>query len=164
VTASMLTKSFDAASCSVPSPATAFLTTDQTAFLWFNVTGANAGDVPSVNWYLPSGPVYQSANWDPVASAGNWCFWASIDIANNPPASSPGNWVVRVFWNGPSLFTQNFTILAPNSNPQTSDHEPQSVWGGRRKQHRDAPNPWQQFPAKLHDYFQRPVACSDGAS
>ena len=118
VTASMLTKSFDAASCSVPSPATAFLTTDQTAFLWFNVTGANAGDVPSVNWYLPSGPVYQSANWNPVASDGNWCFWASIDIANNPPASSPGNWVARVFWNGSSLFTQNFTILAPNSNPQ----------------------------------------------
>ena len=132
VTASMVTKSFDAASCSVPSPATAFLTTDQTAFLWFNVTGANAGDVPSANWYLPSGPVYQSASWNPVASTGNWCFWASIDIANNAPASSPGNWVVRVFWNGTSLFTQNFTILAPNSNsqPQVTSLNPSAAAAG----------------------------------
>ena len=131
-TASMVTKSFDTASCSVPLPATAFLTTDKTAFVWFSVNGADANDVPSVTWYTPGGPVYQSSNWSPVASAGNWCFVSSIDIANNPPVSSPGNWAVRGFWNGSSLFTRTFTILAPNSNtqPQITSLNPSSAVAG----------------------------------
>ena len=48
-----------------------------------------------------------------MASAGTWCYWWSINVAGNPPASSPGNWSVRVFWNSSTLFSLNFTILAP---------------------------------------------------
>jgi uncharacterized protein (TIGR03437 family) len=112
VTDYMVTKAVSTSGCTAPAPATAFLTTDQSVWLWFNVIGANAGDVPSATWYSPNGAAYQSGNWDPVASAGTWCYWWSINVAGNPPASSPGNWSVRVSWNGSALFSLNFTILA----------------------------------------------------
>ena len=113
VTDRMLTKTVDTSTgCSAPTPATAFLTTDQRVWVWFNVTGANAGDIASATWYYPNGTAYKSANWNPVASSGSWCFPWSMDIAGNAPASSPGNWSVRVSWNGSLLFTLNFTIAA----------------------------------------------------
>ena len=113
VTDRMLTKTVDTSGgCSAPTPATAFLTTDQRVWVWFNVTGANTGDVASATWYYPDGTAYKSGNWNAVTSSGSWCFPWSIDIAGNPPASSPGNWSVRVSWNGSSLFTLNFTIGA----------------------------------------------------
>jgi uncharacterized protein (TIGR03437 family) len=117
VTSQMVTKSVNTSTCSTPTAVTAFLTTDQTVYLWFSVTGANAGDVPSATWYSPNGAVYASSTWSPVASAGSWCYWAPESIAGNPPASAPGNWSVRVFWNGSALFTLNFTIAAPSAVP-----------------------------------------------
>lgn len=114
VTNRMLTKAVDTSGgCPVPTPATSFLTTDQKVWIWFNVTGANAGDLPSATWYSPGGAAYLSGNWNPVASAGTWCFWWSIDVAGSAAASSPGNWSIGISWNGSSLFTVNFTILAP---------------------------------------------------
>src|ERR1035437_7456825 len=104
--------------CVVPTPATAFLTTDQSVWLWFNVSDAKAGDIASATGYYPSGTAYQSATWDAVPSSGARCFWWPISIAGNPPSSSPGNWSIRVSWNGSSLFTLNFTIGA--SGPSIS--------------------------------------------
>ena len=114
VTDHMLTKAVNTSGgCIVPTPATSFLTTDQSVWLWFNVTGANAGDVASATWYSPNGAAYSSTTWNPLASAGTWCYWSSISVVGYPPASSPGNWSVRVSWNGSALFSLNFTILAP---------------------------------------------------
>src|ERR1035441_10362335 len=98
--------------CVVPTPATTFLTTDQSVWVWFNVSDAKAGDVASATANYPSGTTYQSVTWDSVPSGGNRCFWWPVNIAGNPPASSPGNWSIRVSWNGSSLFTLNFTIAA----------------------------------------------------
>jgi uncharacterized protein (TIGR03437 family) len=117
VTNQMVTKAVNTSGCSVPTAATAFLTTDQTVYLWFNASGANAGDVSSATWYSPNGAVYTSSSWSPVASAGSWCFWSSVNIAGNPPASTPGSWSVRVFWNGSAVFTLSFTIAAPSGGP-----------------------------------------------
>ena len=114
VTAYMVTKAVSTTGCTVPAAATAFSTTDQSVWLWFNVTGANAGDVASATWYSPNGAAYNSTSWNPVASAGTWCYWSSINVAGYPPASSPGNWSVHVSWNGSALFSLNFTILAPS--------------------------------------------------
>ena len=113
----MVTKAVNTSACSVPMATTAFLTTDQAVFLWFDVSGANAGDVPSATWYGPSGAVYETTSWNPVASAGSWCYWGSIYIAGYPPASTPGNWSVAVFWNGSALFTLSFTIATPSVGP-----------------------------------------------
>src|ERR1035441_5181587 len=55
VTDQMVTKALDTTSCSVPVAASTFLTTDQTAYLFFDVGGANAGDVPTATWYGPNG-------------------------------------------------------------------------------------------------------------
>src|ERR1035441_5430363 len=98
--------------CVVPTPATTFLTTDQSVWVWFNVSDAKAGDVASATANYPSGTTYQSVTWDSVPSGGDRCFWWPVNIAGNPPASSPGNWSIRVSWNGSSLFTLNFTIAA----------------------------------------------------
>ena len=113
----MVTKAVNTSACSVPTATTAFLTTDQAAFLWFDVSGANAGDVPSATWYGPSGAVYETTSWNPVSSAGSWCYWGSVYIAGYPPASTPGNWSVAVFWNGSALFTLSFTIATPSLGP-----------------------------------------------
>ena len=115
VTNQMVTKAINTSGCSVPTASTTFLTTDQTVYLWFNITGANAGDVPSATWYSPNGAVYTSSSWNPVASAGSWCFWLPMAIAGNPPASTPGSWSVRVSWNGSAVFTLSFTIAAPSA-------------------------------------------------
>jgi uncharacterized protein (TIGR03437 family) len=113
VTNRMLTKAVDTSGCTVPTPATAFLTTDKSVWLWFSVTGANFGDVPSVTWYSPGGIAYKSGSWNPAPSAGSRCYWWYIDVAGNPPASSPGAWSVQVAWNGSPLFTLPFSIVAP---------------------------------------------------
>jgi uncharacterized protein (TIGR03437 family) len=112
VTESMVTKAVNTSACTVPVPATTFLTTDQAVWLWFNVTGANAGDVASVTWYSPNGTAYDSGSWSPVPSAGGWCYSWYIAVADSPPASSPGNWSVQVAWNGSPLFTLPFSIVA----------------------------------------------------
>src|ERR1035441_3513794 len=78
--------------CVVPTPATTFLTTDQSVWVWFNVSDAKAGDVASATANYPSGTTYQSVTWDSVPSGGNRCFWLPVNIAGNPPAASPGNW------------------------------------------------------------------------
>src|ERR1017187_9859499 len=63
VTDHMVTKAVDTSGgCPVPTPATSFLTTDQKVWVWFNVTGANAGDVPSASWSSPNGTAYKSGN------------------------------------------------------------------------------------------------------
>jgi uncharacterized protein (TIGR03437 family) len=114
----MMTKTDPIGACSsgsvvLPIQATNFSTTDKEAFLWFRVTGANAGDVFASEYYTPSGQYYAAASgaWNPLPSAGNYCFAdLSFPIANNPPASLPGTWTVRGTVNGAVLFTITFTI------------------------------------------------------
>ena len=114
VTDHMVTKAVNTSGgCIVPTSAATFLTTDQAVWLWFNVSDAKNGDVASATWYSPSGAAYSSASWDPLASGGGRCFWWSMNIAGYPPASSPGNWSIRVSWNGSSLFSTGFVIAVP---------------------------------------------------
>jgi uncharacterized protein (TIGR03437 family) len=113
VTSQMVAEVVDTSTCSVPTATTTFLTTDQVVYLWFSVTGASAGDVPSATWYGPNGAVYATSSWNSVASAGSWCFWASMYIAGHSPASMPGTWSVSGAWNGSPLFTLSFAIATP---------------------------------------------------
>ena len=99
--------------CTAPVAAESFTPTDPRAYVWFYVGGASAGDRPSLAWYAPDGSLYQSGQWEPVASAGSWCFWSALDIADRPPASKPGTWTVKVSWNGAVLFSLPFAIGQP---------------------------------------------------
>ncbi len=110
----MLSKTVPAGTaCTAPAPATSFLPTDARAYVWFNVSNTAAGDRPSMEWFAPDGTVHQTGEWQPVASAGGWCFWGSMPIAGATAAAKRGNWRVRVAWNATELFTLPFTIDSP---------------------------------------------------
>jgi uncharacterized protein (TIGR03437 family) len=96
-------------------PVSTFVTTDANAYLWFSVSGANAGDVAASEYYSPDGRLYTPASgpWQPLGQPGDWCFVdAPFQIAGAPPASLPGLWTVRVTYNGTLLFTLTFTIVS----------------------------------------------------
>ena len=110
--ARLLTKSVPSG-CTVPTESTSFLSSDARALVWFLVKNARAGDRPRVEWYSPNGALYQSASFDAVTTAGGYCYWAGVDIAGNPPASLPGSWSVKIYWNGAPAATLPFTIGSP---------------------------------------------------
>jgi subtilase family serine protease len=113
LTNSMMTKSVNSSGCTTPTPTTAFSVSDQNAYLWFSVSGANAGDVGAVNWLAPGGTSYASGSWNALSAAGSYCFWWNIPIAGANAANLPGNWNVQTTWNGYPLFTLQFTITKP---------------------------------------------------
>lgn len=85
-------------------PVTTFLTTDARAYLWFYVTGTNAGDVVESRYYSPNGQLYAPVNigpWQPLPSGGDTCFkqW-TLQIAGAAPATMLGQWRVEVTYNG----------------------------------------------------------------
>jgi hypothetical protein len=98
--------------CTVPGRQEVFQPDDPKAMVWFSAAGANEGDRPLARWYKPNGELYTTDTWDPVRSAGNWCFWAWIDIDGKDPATLPGRWKVKVFWNDLEVFELPFTIRA----------------------------------------------------
>src|SRR5262249_20182153 len=99
--------------CPVPSPQNYFTTTDPAVYAWFLVDDAKKGDVPTIAWYQPDGTRYRNASWDPVASAGSWCFDDNIGIAGKDAAGMRGTWTVKVSWNNVVVLTLTFTINPP---------------------------------------------------
>jgi hypothetical protein len=107
----VMSKSAPVRECTAPPPASAFLTTDSEAVVWFGINYWNVGDQAALNWYAPNGSLYQNVPWTLSSSpAPPWCFWDTINIAGNPPALEPGNWSVALTWNNSLLFTLPFTI------------------------------------------------------
>jgi hypothetical protein len=110
LTNSMVTKSVDASSCTTPTPAATISTSDSAVWLWFSVTGAQAGDAATAAWNAPDGSNYASGSWQPLAAAGSYCFYWSMSVAGRSPSTNPGNWSVSTAWNGVPMFTTSFTI------------------------------------------------------
>jgi murein DD-endopeptidase MepM/ murein hydrolase activator NlpD len=108
-------------SCTTPPSVSTFQSTEKQATSYFLVNNCRQGDRLYAYWLKPDSSVYFQYSWNPIGNPGNYCFWNWIPIANNPPASTPGNWTVQVLLNGSVLFKDNFTILAqPNGSSQTS--------------------------------------------
>ena len=110
----MMTRSVPANACTpTPSPVETFLTTDPSAFLWFEVQGAAAGDVAASEWWAPGARLLTKpgGEWPRLEDPGSYCFSERLAIAGNPQAV-PGNWTVRILWNGKPLGAVNFTITA----------------------------------------------------
>lgn len=110
----VMARSVPVGSCSpAPAPVSTFLTTDQAAYLWFQVQGAAARDVASSEWWTPAGRLLTSPGgaWAPLEDAGSYCFSERLTIAGNPLAIA-GTWTVKIFWNGRELGRVNFTIQA----------------------------------------------------
>ena len=99
------------ANCAAPPAATTFLVGASQALLWFDVTGAAAGDVIQTDWYAPGGALYQSSTLDAGPGSGNQCFWDTLNIAGSSTPMS-GAWQVNTYWNNSLLFSAPFTISA----------------------------------------------------
>ena len=113
-----MTKTVPASDCSVPPSATSFTATDSAAYLWFMVSGMNAGDTVGTAYYTPAGQYYADTSGDfvPVPSSGTYCFADNaFQIAGAAPAKLPGQWKVYIYYNGVQLGTVTFTITAAAS-------------------------------------------------
>ncbi len=97
--------------CSPPQAKNSFAPTDGQAYLWTLVAGAKIGDLVRWEFVQPNGTVYNSSEYT-VAFNDNICFWGGINIAGTRAASLPGNWQIRLLYNGALLLTENFTIAA----------------------------------------------------
>ncbi len=109
-----MAKSVPSGACTpTPTAVSSFSTTDTAAYLWFEVQGAAARDVARSEWINPSGRLLTvpGGEWEPLESAGNYCFSERLLIAGNTQAIE-GTWTVKVYWNNVLLTTVTFTISA----------------------------------------------------
>ncbi len=95
--------------CFTPVARFNFAPTDARAYQWTSFTGVRSGDVVGWSFIKPDGAVYASTEYK-FGINGNGCAWAFIGIADYPAALLPGNWQVRVFYNGEQILAENFTI------------------------------------------------------
>jgi uncharacterized protein (TIGR03437 family) len=117
-------------SCTAPTPSTTFSTTDTAVYMYFDVTGVNAGDTFIVGFYGPSGQLYTGSggesDFSAAPSAGEWCYVTNNNpllIAGYPAATMTGTWTVAIFYNqnySTAFATGTFTIAgsAPASGTQ----------------------------------------------
>ncbi len=99
--------------CATPISASTILPTDARVFVWFRMVGAARGDRANVEWVAPDGVVQQTGAWQPLESAGNYCFYGSLSISGSSAATKTGTWRVVVTWNGGRLFTLEFVVGTP---------------------------------------------------
>jgi len=105
------------AGCVVPVRIPIFLSTDSTAWFWFTVSAAKKGDAIKAEWLDPSNILYTTTTWQPVESDGDWCFWGGIYVANRTPASRPGSWTVKLYFNDQLQNTLTFKIVYASEAP-----------------------------------------------
>jgi hypothetical protein len=98
--------------CVAPAAKSTFATTDALAYQWIFLSGIRTGDVIRWEFVQPNGTPYQATEFTVNFSGPTGCFWASIAIAGQTPATLPGNWQVRVLFNTAQILTENFTIAA----------------------------------------------------
>ncbi len=93
--------------CGSPVPATSFLPSDGTAYLYFlgNVTTA---DNLYNDWVAPDGTVIGGATWG--NGNGTFCFTGAGLLIGSTPASRLGLWQARIWDNGSLLFWLSFTV------------------------------------------------------
>ncbi len=90
-----------------------FSTGEAEAYLWFYVTALKQGDVVATEYYTPTGRLFAdiSGPFNALQSDGNYCFTdTALKINGGVPATSPGEWKVRVTLNSAQLFELKFTI------------------------------------------------------
>lgn len=67
------------------------------------------------DWYSPGGDLYLSSGNFPVSIASGKYVreataWHSLNIKNNRAAALPGEWIVKVFYNGDLVDTRSFNL------------------------------------------------------
>lgn len=98
--------------CTEPAASERLFTTDREAYLWFILDRSKGGEALRYEFLSPSRRVAQSGRWNPIASAGSWCFRTSaLRIADTIIAAQPGTWTVNVFIDDELMFTFPFELV-----------------------------------------------------
>ena len=95
--------------CETPTPNYTFYPRDRRAYCWIEIDDIIEGDLIKYEWYDPSSTLYVDYTHT-MSFTGNGCALDWIDIRNDVPANTPGDWHVDVFYNGTFQFTENFSI------------------------------------------------------
>jgi hypothetical protein len=96
--------------CGTPIAKTSFSATDATVLQWTSISGHQNGSIVRWEWVQPNGTVFKQFEAPINNTNSNICFWDGMSIAGTGAASLPGNWKVRVYYNGILLATDDFTI------------------------------------------------------
>jgi uncharacterized protein (TIGR03437 family) len=98
--------------CKTPPAVGSFKTTDASVWLYFEANPVSPSDVFHLKYYKPDGTGYTTIDAKTTLS-GYVCYSYYINIAGDAPASLPGNWTVKIFYNQNSnpMATLNFTIV-----------------------------------------------------
>ncbi|HEY3128875.1 MAG TPA: hypothetical protein VGL91_05415 [Acidobacteriota bacterium] len=113
--------------CSTPERTSNFLTTDQSAWVWFSFSSGQVGDRVTTEWMAPDNTLYRRFVSDAAGFGGDGCYHFFIAVAGWPPATMPGNWKVRVLYNATELFTEDFLILEPGPQIKFATPPPTNV-------------------------------------
>jgi hypothetical protein len=113
LTAFLTTNAVDTTACTPPAMVSSFLPTDARMYLYLGVRDAAVGDVAKVEYRYPDGTLLRAASWNPVTTAGSFCYTSSNDIAGGPMASTLGTYSVQVYWNDLPLGSLRFSIQEP---------------------------------------------------
>ena len=100
-------------SCTPPAAVKSFTTTDPEIWAYFLVQQAKAGDVAKIEWLDPNGKAAATSTFDPLDSAGTYCFDSSLSNAQAPYTPVAGKWTVRISWNSVAAQTISFDVTAP---------------------------------------------------
>jgi uncharacterized protein (TIGR03437 family) len=106
------------AECSPPPVKSNFAPTDERAYQWSSFVNVRQGDIVRWEFVQPNGAVYDTQQRTSDYNGAS-CFWAWVTIAGQPAASLPGDWQVRVSYNGTPILTERFRILPGTSNCPT---------------------------------------------
>ncbi len=125
-------------SCDPPQSKTVFAPNDARVFHWTLLNGIRSGDTLRWEFIQPNGSVFFTSE-DRFNFSGGGCAWEGIPIAGNPAASLPGNWQVRVSYNGAALLTGAFSIQG-NGGPAPSTGAAVIIDGTDANEHGDDNN------------------------
>jgi len=96
--------------CVVPTPTDKFYDDDEAAYCWVYSLASSPEDEYRCKWYKPNGELYHEEIIPFSDEVG--CWYSSILINGDTPATTSGEWYVEVYLNGNKEFTKYFTIAA----------------------------------------------------
>jgi hypothetical protein len=98
---------------------------DRRAYSWISLGNINRGQKVDWNWYAPDGSLYDDFSQNiPEPGDKPWKsynLYAYIDIAGDQSANMPGTWHVDILLDGQKILTEQFTLLAGNSEGMGTD-------------------------------------------
>ena len=104
-------------SCNPPAAVTVFQPGDQEIWTYFLVDQAAKGDVPKIQWVDPTNAVVLTTPFDPIPSAGQYCFDDYLSTVTDLYKPVAGTWTAKMFWNDTALGSVRFQVAGVQPSP-----------------------------------------------